>query len=268
MGQGKREEVEVLLREKEILYYQQGVVSQGEQEVIEEVPITVFFNDEELVTLLCSPVDVEALAIGFLRSEGLIKRREDLLSLDYDEKKGILYVEVGGDGDWSILLQRKRTLTSGCGKGTTLYRASDLLHIEKNTSTIKLEPEWVLTFLRELNQRSELYRRTRGMHSSALSHREEIIFFAEDIGRHNAVDKLIGKVLLHPDPLQVDSIISSGRISSEILLKAARVGIPVVISRAAPTSLSVELANHLGITIISFVQSQSFKVFSHPERIL
>lgn len=267
-GNGKGQEIVDLAREKEIHFYQKGEVVAGEQEVIAEVPITVFFNGEELVTLLCSPIDVEALAVGFLRSEGLIKNREDLLSVDYDEKKGLLYVEVGRDREWDILLQRKRTLTSGCGKGTTLYRASDLLQIEKISSTITLKPQWVFSFLKELNKRSDLYRRTRGMHSSALSQREEIIFFAEDIGRHNAVDKLIGKVVLHPHPLEVDSLISSGRISSEILLKAARAGIPVVISRAAPTSLSVELAIHLGITIIAFVQSQSFKVFSHPERIL
>lgn len=265
MGQ---DTMKALVKEKKILYYKQGEVTNTEQEVIEEIPLTVFFNGEEFITLLCSPVDVKALVIGFLRTEGLLREREDLLSVDWDKEKGIIYVEVGGDGDWDRLLQRKRTLTSGCGKGTTLYRASDLLQLERVEDERRIRPQWILSFLKELNRRSNLYRRTRGMHSSALSYKDEILFYAEDIGRHNAVDKLIGKIILDPRPLKIDSLISSGRISSEILLKAARVKIPVVISRAAPTSLSVELAEELGLTIVAFVQGENFKVFSHPERIL
>lgn len=255
-----------LLEEKTILYYNGKDLQESKQEVIHEVPLTVFFNGEEVVTLLCSPMDQKALAVGFLRSEGLIKGEEELMGVHFEGEKGIVYVEAKGEGDWNLLLQKKRTITSGCGGGTTLYRASDLLQLKKIRTETRIKPLWVSLLLQELQRRSHLYRRTRGIHSSAFSQGEEIVLYAEDIGRHNAVDKLIGKNLLGTQ-LPVHALISSGRISSEILLKAARVSIPIVISRAAPTSLSVKLAEELGITMIAFVKGQSFKVFSYPERV-
>ncbi len=257
-----------LAQELEIINVSTEEMQKDTRELICEVPLTIFINGEEFVTLLCSPCDQKELAVGFLRSEGLITDSSDLLSLELDAGRGLVNIEVAEHEEWGKTLNKKRTITSGCGGGTTLYRASDALNIKKNESSILIEPAWIISSLNEMQKKSFLYYRTRGAHSSALAREGEIILFAQDIGRHNAVDKLIGRALLEEIKLEGCVICSSGRISSEILLKAARMNIPAVISRAAPTSLSVRLGKELGITVVGFVTGKSFKVFSHPERVI
>ena len=122
--------------------------------------------------------------------------------------------------------------------------------------------------MKELQLRAELFRLTGGLHSAALCSAEKILYFCEDIGRHNAVDKLVGLCLKHEISLTDKVLVSSGRISSEILVKAAKLGIPILISRAAPTSLSIELAESLGITLIGFVRGRRCNIYTHQERVL
>lgn len=234
--------------------------------VIREAPLTIYLNGQELVTLLCTPELADMLAVGFLRSEGLIRDYEDISSLRVDEGEGFVFVETKG-GQLAEKLYGKRTITSGCGKGTIFFSVLDSLKMDPVQSTLCISYSQVINLSISLQEKATLFKQTGGVHSAALCTPTTAIYFCEDIGRHNAVDKIIGLCLKEKVIIADKVLVTSGRISSEILVKTARLGIPLLISRAAPTTLSIELAEKLGITLIGFVRGRRFNVYSHPERV-
>jgi FdhD protein len=165
-------------------------------------------------------------------------------------------------------LWSKRTVTSGCGKGSAFYHALDALLSKPCRSALRISPGQVLDRVEEVNRLSETYRRTHGVHNTALATTGELLLFRDDIGRHNATDMIVGHVFLQGISLDDKLLVTTGRLTSEILLKAARVGIPMLVSRNAATSLSVELARKLNITMIGYVRAGRFTVYSGEERIL
>jgi FdhD protein len=232
-----------------------------------EFPLTIFLNGEQLVTVLCSPGELEALAVGFLYSEGIIKAREEITGLVLDPERGIVRIRTATDKTADGKLFGKRVLTTGCGRGMAFYSYADLDRKKKVLSDLKVTPEAVLSLSRRFQGSSELYRSTHGVHSAALCDTREILVFAEDIGRHNAVDKVLGRCLREGIAVIDRILITSGRISSEILFKAAGAGIPVIVSKSAPTDMGVELARELGITLIGFVRGGGMNVYAGRERI-
>ncbi len=235
--------------------------------VVNESPLTIYLNGQEFVTLLCTPELTDMLAAGFLRSEGLISNYKDILSLRIDEENGFVFVETGA-GKLGEKLYGKRTITSGCGKGTVFFSVLDSLKNKPVVSTLAVTYQQILNLMGELQEKAHLFRMTGGIHSAALCSPEQLLYFCEDIGRHNAVDKILGLCLKENVSLVDKLLVTSGRISSEILVKTAKLGIPVLISRSAPTTLSIELAEKLGITLVGFVRGQRFNVYSHSNRIL
>ncbi|MCR3921692.1 MAG: formate dehydrogenase accessory sulfurtransferase FdhD, partial [Firmicutes bacterium] len=239
------------MEERRILRVSVAGVDEANDPIIREVPLTIYLNGQEFVTLLYTPEMPEMLATGFLRSEGLIRQFSDITSLRFDEEQGFLFVEAEGS-NLAEKLYGKRTITSGCGKGTVFYNVLDALKSNPVQSDFSLTSTQILALMKQLQERAVLFQLTGGIHSAALGSAEEILYFCEDIGRHNAVDKLIGLCLKEGVNLGDKVLVSSGRISSEILVKTAKLGIPVLISRAAPTTLSIELAETLGITLVGF----------------
>jgi FdhD protein len=234
--------------------------------VIRESPLTIYLNGQEFVTLLYTPEMADMLAVGFLRSEGLIRDYTDVTSLRYEEERGFIFAEITG-GALGEKLYGKRTITSGCGKGTVFYNVLDALKSQPVLSETTVLASQVLEVVRQLQKESFLFQVTGGIHSAALCEKDQIVFTCEDIGRHNAVDKIIGLCLKHKVSLEDKLLVTSGRISSEILVKTAKLGIPILISRAAPTTLSIELAENLGITLVGFARGRRFNVYSHAHRI-
>jgi FdhD protein len=170
----------------------------------------------------------------------------------------------------SILADRlwmKRTITSGCGKGSVFYYALDALMSRPSESTLRITPAQVWERVEELSRLSETYRRTHGVHNTALAAPEEVLLFRDDIGRHNAVDMIVGHAFLHNLSLDDKMLITTGRLTSEILIKAAKVGIPVLASRNTATTLAIELAKSLNITLIGYARAGKFTVYSGEERI-
>jgi len=159
-------------------------------------------------------------------------------------------------------------MTSGCGRGASFYSAADTQDLAKVESQIGVSTPEVFALVSEFHHRSQSYRATGGVHSAALSDAKGILVFSEDIGRHNAIDKVFGECFLKDIPTDDRMIITSGRISSEILLKAAKRKIPVVISKSAPTNLGVKLATDLGITLIGFVRGKRMNVYTHSWRLM
>ncbi len=232
-----------------------------------EYPLTIYVNENELVTLLCTPHNLKYLAIGFLRSEGIIRKKEDILSLHYESLKDRVIIETHKKDSLAEKLYGKRTLTSGCGKGTVFYNVLDSLLSKALTHDVDIYAEDVLALNKMLQEKGELFKITGGVHSAALCTRSKLVIFSEDIGRHNAIDKIVGEAFLKGIALEDKIIVTSGRVSSEILLKSAKLKIAVIISRSAPTSLSVDLAQKLGVTLIGFVRGGRMNVYAHSWRL-
>ncbi len=234
--------------------------------VIKELPLTIILNHRELVTLLCSPSDLKYLAIGFLASEGLLKGKDDIKRITVDDRRGIVRVETVEDKELDGELLFKRLITSGCGRGASFYSAADSAS-QKVNSPMQISAHEVFDLAHKFQHSSQLYLTTHGVHSSALCDTKKILVFSEDIGRHNAIDKIIGECLLKDIPTQDRLIITSGRISSEVLHKVAKIDIPVLISKSVPTNLGVILANDLGITLIGFVRGKRMNVYTNGWRV-
>ncbi len=235
--------------------------------VAREFPLTIVLNNQELVTLLCSPVNLGYLAIGFLFSEGLIRDKDEIKKIVADEQRGIVRVETKEDKSLANELAFKRFITSGCGRGASFYSAADVQNQVKVESQTQISAYEVFSLVNEFQHRSQVYRATGGVHSAALCDTKNILVFSEDIGRHNAVDKIFGECILKDIPTDGQIVVTSGRISSEILLKVAKRNIPIIISESAPTNLGVKLANDLGITLLGFVRGKRLNAYANDWRI-
>lgn len=249
----------------EITRVNETEVSRVEDIVASELPLTIFLNNKELVTMLCTPEHMEQLTVGFLSSEGLLDGIDDIKSMVIDEKRGIARAETHKEMEGEIVF--KRFISSGCGRGASFYSAADVSGQPPIESNLRVSASSIFALSRKFHQSSELFQATGGVHSAALCRGEEIIAFDEDIGRHNAVDKIFGHCLMEGISIEDAFVITSGRISSEILLKVVRRGIPLLISRSAPTELGARLADNLGVTLIGFVRGRRMNIYSHSERI-
>lgn len=245
-----------------------GESSNREEDVVaREVPLTIILNDKELVTLLCSPKDLNYLAIGFLSSEGFIENRDEISKVIIDDIRGVARVWTLDDKAINDDIIFKRLITSGCGGGTSFYKASDVEHQVKIESGLEISAGEIMALVKEFQRRSLLYRRTGGVHSAALCEAGKILVFNEDIGRHNAIDKIFGECVLKEIATQDRVVVTSGRISSEILLKVAKRQIPIIVSKSAPTDLGVKMADDLGITLLGFVRGKRINAYTNDWRI-
>lgn len=235
--------------------------------VIRERPVTLYLNGREVVTLLCAGHHLDELAAGFFYSEGFIDQPSDILKMEIENETGKVEVETRERPEITEKLWQKRTISSGCGKGSLFYYSLDALLSRPVSGNTRISPRQVLDRVEELNKLSETYRRTHGVHNTALATRDRIILFRDDIGRHNAVDMIVGHVFLNGIALGDKVLITTGRLTSEMLIKAAKVNIPILVSRNTATSLAVELAGPLGVTLIGYARAGKFTVYSGQDRI-
>jgi FdhD protein len=232
-------------------------------ETIVETPVSLTINGAAWLTFMCTPVDLEALAVGFLFDEGVIDRMEQVADVRICEHGDNVDVWL----DRSVEQPASWRRTSGCTGGVT---AVDLLakpDIFFDPLQPKVEPEAVGHLVEMLFESQELYRETGGVHTSALSDGEKVLLSAEDIGRHNTLDKIAGLCLMRNVWPTTRILITTGRISSEMLQKAARMQAPILISRTSPSSLSIEMAERYGITLIGYARRQRFNVYSNAQRV-
>jgi len=235
--------------------------------VVRESPVTIFLNDIDLVTLLCSPKDIEYLAVGFLFTEGLINGKEDIKSILADEKDGAVWVETVGGKKPRGNIPAKRFITTGCGRGWSFTDSASLKKVLKTVGDFKIQSGQVALLMKEFQKKSLVYKRTGGVHSAGLADTRGIVAFKEDIGRHSAIDKVLGECILKSVKTKGLVLMTSGRVTSDLLIKATRARIPIIISRSAPTDISVRLARDLGITLVGFARGSRMNVYSNEWRI-
>ena len=254
-------------KELNIIQFNSGEKSVKKDFIVKEIPFTILVNGQEIVTLLCSPDKLEYLAVGFLLSEGLIKSDTQIKSVNLGKDGHYANVELDGDFQVPQDFFRKRLISSGCGRGSSFYNPRDALDYEPINSDIQISYKQVTDLMRQFQEKSSLFKKTGGVHSAALCNLGEIEIFTEDIGRHNAIDKIFGQCLLKGISTEDKVILTSGRISSEILIKVAKGKIPIIISRAAPTDLAVGLAEKMRVTLVGFVRGKRMNIYTHSLRI-
>jgi FdhD protein len=236
--------------------------------VIKESPVTIFLDDIELANLMCSPKDLDCLAVGFLFAEGIISGKKDIKKIFADEKDGVVWVELKKKVKSPEELIARRFITTGCGKGLTYFDAARDDAQLRSKSEFKVPADSLPLLMREFLRKSRLYRLTGGVHSAAICSAKGILVFNEDIGRHSAIDKVVGECILKGIKTADRIMVTTGRISSEILVKAARSRTPIIISKSAPTDLAVRLASDFGITLVGFARGSRMNVYSNAWRVV
>jgi len=234
--------------------------------VTEEALVRIHVNGRELATFMCTPREQDELALGFLRPEGIIGGMEDVRRIVICPSGTCVDVWLH-KADIELPAASRRVITSGCGGGITF---DDLSGRQTPVcSQLTVSPEQIFEGMRQLYQAARLYQTTQGIHTSALSDGERLLVVAEDVGRHNTIDRLWGKAMKAGLSTEGRMILATGRISSEMLGKAAKMGVPIVASRTSATSLSVSLARAWDITVIGYVRSNrpSLRVYTGAQRV-
>jgi FdhD protein len=242
--------------------YESSMINSVDGGVIEEALLTIYVNAQEVATIMCSPLDEEALTIGFLYNEGVIDSLHDIALIKPNGARTVMDVFLG-HSDFS--LPRRLTITSGCGGGIMLQNLLEQQPpLESDFSTVS---ESILARMRDLHGSAKLYQQVRGVHTAILADENRLLLSAEDVGRHNTIDKITGKALLEGIDTCDKILLASGRISSEMVSKARRMAVPIVASRTAPTSFAVQLAEAWGICLVGYVRQGSFRVYTQPQRL-
>jgi FdhD protein len=240
-------------------------VGPGEREhsVIEEAIVEVVLNGRTLVRAGCLPEALEDFALGFLASEGLIHSPADVESLAVLLPEKRIEVRAAVDPDLLVKFRERLALSTGCGRGASAVAEG----LPRVSSEATFNPDDLSERMKEMDHASTLFRETGGVHAAAATDGRTLLAFAEDLGRHNAVDKVLGRCLREGRALAALAILSTGRLSGDILAKAARVGVPVVASRGAVTSLAIELAGPADIATVGFARAGRMNVYTAPWRL-
>ncbi|TLS35972.1 formate dehydrogenase accessory sulfurtransferase FdhD [Pseudalkalibacillus caeni] len=256
-----------VMKNHRILKYEGGELIETEDQVADEFPLTIFVNGEEFATMVCTPSYLEELIVGFLASEGIIRFKDEILALNINEDRGFAYVDVKNKQAVNSRSHSKRFIGSCCGKSRQFYLQSDVKTAKTIMRRSTISVDQCINLMKEMQDSSSDFHMTGGLHNAALCNTEEAIVSRSDIGRHNALDKIYGYCMQNKISLADKVIAFSGRISSEVLLKVSKIGVGIILSKSAPTTLALELADDLGITAVGFIRGNRLNVYTHPERI-
>ncbi|MBJ6725574.1 formate dehydrogenase accessory sulfurtransferase FdhD [Geomesophilobacter sediminis] len=237
------------------------------KDVIGEISLKIFINGTEYASLLCLNQKTEELALGFLYSEGVIDSMEDIASITYNERLFAVMVQLV-PGMSVAKCESLRSVTSGCGKCFTYINPLKHEKYLPLANEERFPLRGILEAMDEFERQSQVYRAFGGVHSVLFRHRDYCVF-NEDIGRHNCFDK-IGGILLKNEKLGLTRsgmLFLSGRVSSEIITKVIRMGVPVLVSRSTPTAAAVNLAREYNVTLLGYVHDRSGFVYAGEERL-
>ncbi len=250
---------------RQIIRFKNGNKTVTEDIIVTETNFNISVQCEVVGTITCSPSHTKELTAGYLVTSGIVSNNNKLLHLEYIEAKKKFDVSLENN---NILKEKEFSVFKplGCGAGDSLF--VKLEKEQENMPQISIRQSEISDLMKEFNKTSDLFRETGGVHSAALSLPSGIVVFMEDIGRHNAVDKVIGALYLNKQNLSDKILLTSGRISSEIVIKSINAGIQIIISRSAPTIKAIELAERSNICIIGFARADNFNIYSCFEKVV
>jgi len=245
---------------RKIYSYAKGELRVEEGEVVAEFPVPLIVNGRELATLISSPHELNYLVAGFLRLQGFVTSPDDFELLSVCKDFGAANVRIKGD----LPDRLKPVLTSGCGTGIT-FSTPQATHVSAGK---RYTPAQIFSLMNDLAKGADRYRAHGGIHSAAVGDGERMILYAEDLGRHNTLDRIAGEALLKGIDLAGMMLVTSGRISTEMAAKAALLGISLIASRTSPTDMAVRLCEESGVTLVGYLRAGQFQVYSHQQRLL
>jgi formate dehydrogenase accessory protein FdhD len=251
-------------RKMKIARIKDGILSGVEDEVIVDTFLTVSLNGKHIASFICSPGLEEEAAVGYLFSSGILKsirQVKEVIKKEYN-------VDVQTMESISTPNQTETIITSACGTPEEWLKLRRGFKLPRIESSLTIRSTIITSTVRQLNELSEIFRRTGGTHAAALFESDgRLLCNAEDVSRHVAIDKVIGKGLLSKTGLKNTFLVSTGRLASDMVVKAVYAGIPVVASLAAPFSSGVQLAEATGITLVGFVRGNRMNIYTHAERV-
>jgi len=248
----------------------EGVDHNGDRlitSVVTEKPLTVFLNSQEIVTLMTIGDEPELLAVGFLLNQNMLRRGDKISDIDYEEDLDVVVVRTDQETDFEKVL-KKKTITSGCAQGTVFGDLMDKLSSISLSSSERLRTSWIYELSKKINNTPSIYLEAGAIHGCVLCKQNHPLIYMEDVGRHNAIDKIAGYMFLNNiEP--IDKIFyTTGRLTSEMVIKTVQMRIPILVSRSGFTAWGVELAREASLTLVGRAKGRRFIVLSGTERII
>ena len=234
--------------------------------VVEEQPLTIFLNGQEIVTAMTIGDYPQYLALGFLKNQRMLSDGETVLGIDYDDELKTVVVRTDGQTIYEEKL-KKKTRTSGCAVGTVFGGMMEGLD-DLKLPNAEFRVSWLYELSNIINQTPSLYLKAGAIHGTVLCHQNEPLVYMEDVGRHNAVDKIAGWIYSHDKLVNDKALYTTGRLTSEMVIKCALMGIPVLISRSGFTAWGVEIANQVGLTLIGRLRGKRFMCLGGKDRLI
>ncbi|MGG7567175.1 formate dehydrogenase accessory sulfurtransferase FdhD [Rhodovulum sp. DZ06] len=234
--------------------------------VVEERPLTIYLNRQEIVTAMTIGDHPELLALGFLRNQGMLRADDVVTGVDFDEEIETVVVRTARETSYEEKLQKK-TRTSGCAVGTVF---GDMMEGLEGVTlpAAELRTSWLYALAKQINTMPSLYLEAGAIHGTVLCRQDQVLVYMEDVGRHNAVDKVAGWMFREGCAAEDKILYTTGRLTSEMVIKTAQMGIPALASRSGFTAWGVEIARQLGLTLIGRLRGRRFVCLSGEERLV
>ena len=237
-------------------------------DVVEEQPLTLFLNSQEIVTMMTINDYPEFLAVGYLLNQNMISRDDEITSIEYEDELNVVVVRTKKKSNFEKKLTKK-TITSGCAQGTVFGDIMEIFEKKKFKDNQKLKIEWIYELSKSITLTPSIYLKAGAIHGCVLCEKNTPLIYMEDVGRHNALDKLIGNSLISKNLQPNDQFITcSGRLNFELVQKVLMTNIGLMIGVGAPTSLAIDLANKFDMTLVGFVKEDSFNVYTNKQKVI
>jgi FdhD protein len=235
--------------------------------VVTERPLTLFLNAREIVTMMTIGDHPDLLAVGYLLNQNMLRADDEITAIDYEPDIATIVVRTRRATDYEDKL-KKKTQTSGCAQGTVFGDLMDEFDQIKLDPAARLKTTWLYALTAKINTVPSLYLKAGAIHGCALCHEDKPLIYMEDVGRHNAVDKIAGYMFLNRIDPSDKSFYTTGRLTSEMVIKTVKMRIPILLSRSGFTAWGVELAHKAGLTLIGRARGQRFVALAGLDRLI
>jgi len=235
--------------------------------VVHERALTLFLNGQEIVTMMTIGDHPEMLAVGYLLNQNMLKPDDEITGIDYDDDLEVIVVRTARETDYEEKL-KKKVRTSGCAQGTVFGDMMEGFQAASLNPDARLKTSWLYALMKKINTRPSLYLHTGAIHGCALCEEDRPLVYVEDVGRHNAVDKIAGYMLLNKVQPEDKIFYTTGRLTSEMVIKCVAMGIPILVSRSGFTAWGVDLAREAGLTLIGRARGKRFMALAGKDRIV